>query len=228
MRTLAIGDIHGCSRALSTLLAAVAPGPQDVLVTLGDYVDRGPDSRGVLDQLITMHAAGNLIPLRGNHDQMMLDATQDVDCLRLWLSCGGLETLTSYGLTSYTKETFDEIPENHWRFLREALVDWHETDRHFFVHANAYSDLPLPEQPAYMLLWEKLFEPCAHVSGKIMVCGHTRMFSGRPRHYGKTICIDTGAYDPDGWLTCLNVVTGRYWQANEQGRVRTDMLQEEE
>jgi serine/threonine protein phosphatase 1 len=64
MRILAIGDIHGCSRALETLLHAVRPQPEDIVVTLGDYVDRGPDSRGVLERLIGMHADGNLVALR--------------------------------------------------------------------------------------------------------------------------------------------------------------------
>ena len=74
MRTLAIGDIHGCLTALKTLLDFVAPAADDRLIALGDYVDRGPDSRGVLDFLIALHAGGRLVALRGNHDEMMADA----------------------------------------------------------------------------------------------------------------------------------------------------------
>ena len=74
MRTLVIGDIHGCWRALQALLAAVDLRPDDRIITLGDYVDRGPNSRGVVERLIELHARGNLIPLRGNHDEMMLEA----------------------------------------------------------------------------------------------------------------------------------------------------------
>ena len=74
MRTLAIGDIHGCLTALTTLLDFVAPAADDRLVALGDYVDRGPDSRGVLDLLIALHAGGRLVALRGNHDEMMTEA----------------------------------------------------------------------------------------------------------------------------------------------------------
>ena len=76
MRLLAISDIHGCSRAFDTLLDAVAPKPDDQIITLGDYVDRGPDSRGVLDRLVALHDTGRLIALRGNHDVMMLEAAQ--------------------------------------------------------------------------------------------------------------------------------------------------------
>ncbi len=97
MRLLAIGDIHGCLTALNTLLDAVAPEADDQIIALGDYVDRGPDSRGVLDHLIALHAGGRLIALRGNHDAMMLDARHLTDSL--WLACGGDATLLSYGIT---------------------------------------------------------------------------------------------------------------------------------
>jgi serine/threonine protein phosphatase 1 len=227
MRILAIGDIHGCSRALATLLAAVSPTAEDTLITLGDYVDRGPDSRGVLDRLILLHEEGRVIALRGNHDQMMVDAARSYGSHEMWLACGGKETLASYGAATIA-EALDAVPDTHWAFLEGALVDWYETERHFFVHANAHPDLPLAEQPEYMLLWEKLYEPGRHVSGKLMVCGHTRMRDGRPRHFGPAVAIDTGVYDPAGWLTCLDVLSGQYWQANEKGELRTDVLQEED
>jgi serine/threonine protein phosphatase 1 len=72
MRILAIGDIHGCERAFDSLIAAVDLQPEDRLVTLGDYVDRGPDSKGVINRLITLHDTGQLVALRGNHEVMML------------------------------------------------------------------------------------------------------------------------------------------------------------
>ncbi len=224
MRTLAIGDIHGCARALEALLAAVAPAPEDRVVTMGDYVDRGPDSRGVLEIMLALHAAGRLVALRGNHEQMMLDARLGGEGLSLWLACGGAQTLASYGAAGRSVDAFDAVPQRHWNFLEEALVDWWECEGYFFVHANAYPDVPLADQPPYVLLWEKLYEPCNHVSGKVMVCGHTRQRDGLPRHLGTTICIDTGAHERHGWLTCLDVLSGRYWQANERGQVRTDVL----
>src|SRR5207248_827492 len=96
MRILAIGDIHGCLTALDALLERVAPRPEDLLVALGDYVDRGPNSCGVLDRMIALHATGRLIALRGNHDVMMLGARAG-DEFGAWLSCGGKQTLASYG-----------------------------------------------------------------------------------------------------------------------------------
>ena len=224
MRTLAIGDIHGCLTALTTLLDFVAPTEEDRIVAVGDYVDRGPDSRGALDFLIALHATGRLVALRGNHDEMMMEArSQSKDERAMWLACGGRETLQSYGVAPDAAD-LKGVPEAHWRFLEHDCLDWYETENHFFVHANAYPDLPLEEQPHYMLLWEKLYEACVHVSGKVMICGHTRQPSGLPLNLGATVCIDTGAYDRQGWLTCLDVATGRYWQADQQGRRRTAFL----
>jgi serine/threonine protein phosphatase 1 len=226
MRLLAIGDIHGCSQALATLLERVGPRDDDRIVTLGDYVDRGPDSRGVLHRLITLNRTGRLVALRGNHDMMMLEALSRCHT-PMWLACGGAQTLASYGIRSTDLASLpDHVPQSHWHFLEDVCVDWHETEKHFFVHANAYPDLPLNEQPLYMLHWEKLYEPCVHFSGKVMVCGHTPQRTGLPVNLGATICIDTGIYEPDGWLTCLDVLTGRYWQANQHGQWRIGWLDE--
>jgi serine/threonine protein phosphatase 1 len=227
MRTLAIGDIHGCSTALAALLDAVRPAAEDRLVVLGDYVDRGPDSSGVLDRLIALYAEGRLTAaLRGNHEQMMLEARDSRDACRMWLACGGRAAVASY--PGYRGDPFELslIPEAHWAFVEHCCVDYYETDTHFFVHGNAFYDIPLDEQPWEMLRWEQFQLPAPHVSGKVMVCGHTRQRSGRPRYVGHGVCIDTGVYDADGWLTCLDLAAGRYWQANQRGEVRAEELGE--
>jgi serine/threonine protein phosphatase 1 len=225
MRLLAIGDVHGCLTALDTLLATVNPGPEDQIVTLGDYVDRGPNSRGVVDRLIELTARGNLIPLRGNHDEMMLDARQGRDW-SMWVSCGGKEALRSYGHFFPHDKDVSRVPERHWVFLLHDCRDWYETDRYLFVHAIVDAHLPVADQPLELLHWSKLYEPIVHCSGKVVVCGHTRQPSGLPLNWGTTICIDTGVYDRDGWLTCLDVHTGEYWQANQRGETRKGQLGE--
>jgi serine/threonine protein phosphatase 1 len=228
MRILAIGDVHGCLTALDTLLEMVAPTEEDKLITLGDYVDRGPDSRGVLDRLIPLHAAGRLVALRGNHDVMMVEARAGND-RRMWLACGGKQTLASYGASGldHWEAALDKVPDEHWVFLEHGLVDYHEEAEHIFAHGCLFPDVPLEEQPSYMLHWEKLEGPVAHCSGKVLVCGHTKQHDGRPLDLGTTICIDTGVYDPAGWLTCLDVLSRRYWQANDAGQARTGHLDEE-
>jgi serine/threonine protein phosphatase 1 len=219
-RTLAIGDMHGCTRALDTLLGAVQPAPGNTLITLGDYVDRGPDSRGVIDRLLALAQTVQLIALRGNHDWMMTEARHNYDVYEDWLGFGGRETLASYG----TDENLDDVPPHHWEFLEQTLVDYHETDTHIFVHALVHPDLDLRSQSHSFLHWHKL-QPShpPHGSGKIMVCGHTAQKSGEPLNLGHAVCIDTWVYGL-GWLTCLEVETGTIWQANQKGNLRTANL----
>ena len=221
MRHLAVGDIHGCFKALTTLAAFVPFDPDDVIITLGDYVNRGPDSRAVLDWLIAYSEKGKLVPLRGNHDIMMMRAREDSDALAEFLKCGGDATLASY-LPDEKPRRLADVPDSHWQFLEETRA-WFETDSHFFVHANAYPDVALEEQPDYMLYWESFDEPAPHFCGKTMVCGHTSQKSGKPKNVGHAVCIDTWAHG-EGWLTCLDVDCGKYWQANQRGETRRCVL----
>ncbi len=223
VRTLAIGDIHGASAALDALMDAVKPTPDDVLVFLGDYVDRGPDSKGVLDRLLALSQSLQLVCLRGNHELMMLNARTDRSALKTWLSVGGTQTLASYGVAG--RATLAAVPPEHWQFLVERCGDYFETDTHIFVHANLYPGLELADQPELMLFWEFLQGPIDHISGKSVVCGHTSQRSGEPLAWRKTVCIDTHAYG-GGWLTCLDVETRSYWQADMVGRTRSGHLQE--
>lgn len=222
-RTIAIGDIHGCSTALTTLLRLIDPGPSDLIVTLGDYVDRGPDSRGVLECLLDLERRGGLLPILGNHEQMMLDAWERRDVavrsnptLSSWLEFGGMATLDSYGPSAL----LDDVPAEHLDFLRRCLP-YHETDTHLFLHANYQPDVPLEHQTALMLRWESLrdFLPGPHRSGKTAIVGHTSQKSGEVLDCGHLKCIDTYCHG-GGWLTALDVDTGQLWQADRTGRSR--------
>lgn len=200
-------------------MAQVRLQPQDRLVTLGDYIDRGPDSKGVIERLMSLHQKGQLVALRGNHELMMIRAKRSQPfALHHWLSAGGKETLASYSKAD--RRNLAVIPDEHWHFIEKICVDWWETTSHFFVHANAYPNLPLNQQPPQMLFWQKFKCPSRHRSGKTMVCGHTSQKSGRPLNLGHAVCIDTWAYGR-GWLTCLDVNSGRVWQANQGGQHRT-------
>src|SRR5712675_42769 len=96
-RTIAIGDIHGCSAALAALVRAIDPTELDTLVFLGDYIDRGTDSRGVLEQVLALTERCTVVPLLGNHEEMLLAALEGSSELRYWLRFGGKEARTSYG-----------------------------------------------------------------------------------------------------------------------------------
>lgn len=224
MRILAIGDIHGCSTAFDTLLSAVKPQLDDQVITLGDYVDRGPNSKGIINRLIALHKKGQLVALRGNHELMMLAARSSRTEESTWRGRGGKETLASYSRSNKVGKLKD-IPAHHWDFIENVCVNWYETETHFFVHANAHPHVSLAKQPPSMLFWKKFGNPAPHFSGKTMVCGHTSQKSGIPLNHGHAICIDTRVYSK-GWLTCLDVTSGRLWQANQQGSVRTAWLNE--
>ena len=226
MRYLAIGDVHGYSHVLRKLVELVQPQSEDLIITLGDYVDRGPDSKGVLDYLIEQHKTGQWVSLRGNHDVMMMNTARGQEYLREWLLCGGKAALASYGDPGLLG-TLTDVPQEHWEFLISTCLDWYEIHSHFFVHANVYPDVELDEQPLHQLHWEPLLKGYSspHCSGKIMVCGHTCQKSGRPLNLGHAVCIDTWVYG-NGWLTCLDVESGRYWQVSKSLQQRTGYLED--
>jgi serine/threonine protein phosphatase 1 len=219
MRTLAFGDIHGATANLDALLAAVAPTPDDWLIFLGDYVDRGPDSKGVLDRLIALKATHRVVCLRGNHELMMLQARTDAGMRKMWLGVGGMQCLASYSPTPGKSGKFEDIPPSHWEFLKTECVDWLETETHIFAHAGVDPHLPMRAQTETAIFWDFLCGPIDHVSGKTLIVGHTSQKSGNVLDYGCTVCIDTHAYG-GGFLTCLDANAGHYWQADALGRVR--------
>ncbi|HBO45305.1 MAG TPA: serine/threonine protein phosphatase [Planctomycetaceae bacterium] len=215
-RILAVGDIHGCTPALVTAMAAAEPRSDDTIVALGDYIDRGPDSRGTIEYLLDLGRRTTLIPLLGNHDWMALALTgNDRSLFADWLRFGGDATLASYDCASP-----EEFPAEHLDFLRGCRL-YHETERHFFVHGNYIKELPLDQQPEEVLLWDSLRNrlPGPHVSGKMAVVGHTSQKSGEILDLDYARCIDTWVYG-DGWLTVLDVVSGERWQADKEGNLR--------
>jgi serine/threonine protein phosphatase 1 len=215
-RTLAIGDIHGSLTAFDALLAAVKLTPDDHLVLLGDYVDRGPDSKGVLQRIIEIRKKRRVTAIMGNHEEMMLAARSgDLDHLRDWVLNGGMETLFSYG---GDRATLRDVPAAHWHFLSHDLVDYLETDTHLFVHAGCQPNLPLSQTPDAVLRWERCDRVQPHQSGKIIVCGHTPQPGGMPMNKGFAICLDTAAGYGE-FLTCLDVHSGKLWQSDTAGKI---------
>lgn len=219
MRTFAIGDIHGCATALRTLLSSVPWNKGDTVVTLGDYVDRGPDTKGVIERLLQWREEVKLVTLRGNHEVMMLLARRHQPLLLDWCEVGGDATLASYVEPGSSNGA---IPESHWDFL-EKTKPFHESASHIFVHASAYPDVPMESQTEQMLYWERGWGAQRHQSGKTIICGHTPQRTGVPANMKHVICIDTCAYG-GGWLTCLEPATSEYWQANEKGETRAGKL----
>jgi serine/threonine protein phosphatase 1 len=222
MRTLAIGDIHGCHTALQTLFTYVNIAPADKIIFLGDYIDRGPASREVVETLLELSQKCSVVFIRGNHEVMILDARADPLQNCSWQSYGGVETLFSYG-ANYKEDWIARIPESHWKFF-ELTRKYYETGSDIFVHACLDAQLDLKDQSDDFLFWEPFNKIAPHQSGKRIVCGHTQQKNGIPANNGFAVCIDTGAAYGN-WLTCLDTVSGKYWQANEKGETREGTLE---
>jgi len=212
-RILAIGDVHGSCTALRTLLSALQLEADDTVIMLGDLVNRGPDSKGVIDRLIALKDECRLITVMGNHDEIFLHSLEQAFVNPEKISSGTGPTLLSYG------GSIDLVPDSHYAFLRQMVTYW-ETDSHIFVHASVDPELPLSEHASPLLRWSRYStDQPLHCSGKVVVCGHTQQRTGYPGMSDHVICIDTAAYK-GLWLTSLDVTTETVLQASEQGKVR--------
>src|SRR5262249_29413509 len=150
------------------------PGPDDTVVTLGDAIDWGPDSLGVLEQLISLGDHCTLVALRGSHEEMLLAAREGRSDLQFWLKFGGRATLASYGLGKEPKS----VPRDHIRFIQRCR-DYFQSLRHIYVHAYYEPHVPLHLQNWNALRWASLPPtPVRHCSGKIAIVGHTPQKTG--------------------------------------------------
>ena len=179
MRCYVIGDIHGCIRELACLIEHLPLKPQDRLVFLGDYIDRGPDSRGVVSYLLDLEQENSydLVFLKGNHEDMLLSylgfAGQHGD---MFFHNGGQATLASYGLSSQdlSNETvLKAIPAGHIQFYR-SLKDYCEVGPYLCVHAGIHPQKSLAEQTEAELLWiRNKFIYNSHLLPYTVLFGHT-------------------------------------------------------
>ncbi len=218
MKTFAIGDVHGCFDALLAVVGFAGITEKDRVVWLGDFVDRGPDSAKVLQHLSLLPVENNIC-LRGNHEIMMQNARRDMHSMRSWASSGGGETWDSYIREYGGDNGIEAVPDEHWEFI-EGLHAFFETESHIFVHASIDSELSMSDQFDDVLYWGKFDSIGPHVSGKHVVCGHSSQKDGIPKFRPHATCIDTWACGT-GWLTCFDVQTGRYYQANQAGEIRS-------
>ena len=213
MRTIAVGDVHGCAKALERLIGEIEPGVDDRLIFLGDYVDRGPDSKAVIEQLLGLKGRCETVFLLGNHE-IMLRSLLAGPLPETWLQLGGQETLDSYG------GSLRLMPRAHVDFLL-SLLPYFETETALFVHASYDARLPLAEQTEEMLYWEHLSAvvPERHCSGKHVFVGHTPQTNGEVARFGHLTCLDTYCFG-GGWLTAMDVGTGEIWQTSATGELR--------
>lgn len=221
MAIYAIGDIHGCLTALKTIFKKGPINRGDTVVFLGDYIDRGPNSAGVVDWLIQHRQDFNFKFILGNHEIMMQVAKTSPDRLMEWLYFGGAATLDSYGIGD-DPNWMNKIDSTHWEFI-DACLPYFQLQDYIFVHAGLETHVDLQDQNRHHLFWKKYEIPEQYCDGKTVICGHTSRKNGEIADFGHTICIDTYAYG-GMWLTCLNVETKEYIKANDKRQIITGSL----
>jgi serine/threonine protein phosphatase 1 len=210
-RLLVFGDIHGSIGALRRLIARLKITSADTLIFLGDYIDRGENSREVLDFLMDLEQQFRCVFLKGNHEELFLIAYDgDETDWGSWLSNGGLKTL----------QDFDSIlpPERYLDWLRSLQLSY-ETETHYFVHAGLVPGKSPAESSDSDRLWiREPFLSSTYDWGKVVVFGHTVQFGGPLVHRNK-IGIDTGAFiRGQGRLTCLVLPEGRFYFSSGHSR----------
>ena len=222
VRIYAISDIHGCAHLLEPMLKVIDADvarsrPRHAIeVFLGDYIDRGPDTRATLDMLVERGRRGNVVFLKGNHEAFLVRVFDDPSLFENWIAVGGTQTLTSYGLAppnlkreepaSILRELIRAMPREHLEFLDNLRLSFSCGD-FFFVHAGVRPGVPLSEQSEHDLLWiREEFLTSEEQFGKYIVHGHTPV--RRAEFLANRVNIDTGAY-ATGNLTLMSIQGSR-------------------
>ena len=192
-RLFAIGDVHGCARELSALLEKLRPAAEDTVVFLGDYIDRGPDSKGVVDLILDLKKRCQVVALKGNHEAMLLDFLDhpDTQGAGMFVLNGGSTTLASYTVEGGSYQ----IPDEHLEFFRTLKICY-QTESHFFVHAGlpltpiAKLNMRDPELQMQMVWMRQPFLSTPFKWEKIIVHGHTP--TAKVENLPNRINLDTG------------------------------------
>ncbi len=219
MRTYAIGDVHGRYDLLDVALARIdgEGGADRRVILLGDYVDRGPQSREVVERLMAETARGRVQCLKGNHETLMVAALRGREAAAVgrWLYNGGLETLESYGSR---EADLDAVPADHLAWM-EALPSWLEDERRVFVHAGLAPRTPMSEQGEGRLLWirEAFLTAPAKAFERHVVHGHTTLWAGKPDEAAPELLPHRTNLDTAAW--CSGVLTVGVFDRSQDGPV---------
>jgi serine/threonine protein phosphatase 1 len=216
-RTIAIGDIHGCSKTFEKLLLdKIKIQKTDQIYCIGDYIDRGKDSKGVLDLILELREQTyNIFTLRGNHEQMLLDCLVDEAALKIWIRNGGGETIRSFGIGS-----LENLHKKYWAFFKETKL-YIETEKYIFVHAGLNFHRPDMFEDKEAMLWIRDFSPHQPaLQNKILIHGHTpKSLKFILNQKGNCINIDGGCVYKHlasfGNLVAVDLTNQRFfWEEN--------------
>lgn len=211
MRVIVVADIHGNDTKFRRALKSVSLKKTDILVLIGDLIDRGTESKQVLDTIFLLEEKGfsNIIYIRGNHEQMLLDSIEDENKEYIWLKNGGDKTLQSFKV----KFAF-QIPKKYIEFINSSLM-YYEYENFIFVHAGLNLNIENPFEDTKSLLWSREFDESklinSSLSNKIVIHGHTPIHKNKILENFKrfkVINIDNGVYfneDEFGSLTIIDI-----------------------
>jgi serine/threonine protein phosphatase 1 len=220
-RRFVVGDVHGCLKSFRAMvMEKLKVTREDTLFLLGDYVDRGPDSKGVIDFIMHLKMENyNVKALMGNHEYMMLLSREDDDKFNDWMKNGSAQTLLSFGIPAEKtteRESMKLIPEYYYDFI-SSLSYFEETDDFYFVHAGLGKNVTDPKDDIDSLFWSRReFYNKGLLKNRILIHGHTpvSMASIQDRIFdseGKVLNLDCGCVYPHfegfGHLAALNLDT---------------------
>jgi len=212
MNRYAISDIHGCLKTFESLLKLIDFSKNDELYLLGDLIDRGPNSKGVIDLIWKLQKSGHIVCcLRGNHDQMMLEARRNYESLTRWLEHGGEQTLYSFDAQSISG-----IPEKYFEFIDDMPTSI-ELDAYLFVHAGLNFALQNPLQDEHAMMWQRNWYNQINydwLGNRVIIHGHTPLPKNEISAMQKTMtkqqyldidggCVHKGNRAGQGFLSCL-------------------------
>ena len=210
-RRFAIGDVHGCAKTLEKLLNEIGISASDEVFFVGDYVDRGPGSKEVVDLLMALTEKGYKLGLvKGNHEHLMINSTRGRNEMELWMKNGGGATLSSFGVSSY-----NELDEKYFRFF-QGLSYYFQTDDFYIVHAGFDFRKKDFLSDTDAMMWIRYYEADAKkLGGRRIIHGHTPLYLGEIKSLitsnDPAIDIDNGCcykhMSGFGSLCCLNLDT---------------------
>lgn len=211
-KIIAVSDCHGEIHKLKNLFEKLSFTKNDTIVFLGDYIDRGEDSKGVIDFVLSLKDKCNLVTLKGNHEMFAMDSLKFTEgrlgltqMFNSWMMNGGIECLRSYS-TQCVEEgnlagAIEKMFDQHGDFFNDLKLTY-ETDNHIFVHGHLAHEQDVEDQEEWQCIWGRYNDIYPHKSGKTVVCGHTIQRDGVTND-GFRICIDTGSFLPDGYITAM-------------------------
>lgn len=207
-RTIAIGDIHGCNKTFRSLLFDTLKITKlDTVICLGDYINRGPDSKGVVDTILELRMNNHtIITLRGNHEECLIQSDHD-DTAWEFVEDYGQETLRSFGIENYS-----DLPDVYQQFFEKTSL-FHVTSSAIFVHGGINLNMKNPFKNPTYLLWERKSKFNTHnLQGRIIVHGHSPISREELlATKGPVYNLDTGcvfhSYRHEGYLSAMNIET---------------------